>query len=67
VGWRRRAAFYRAAIVHVGSNDIRRANSKLLKLDLKELIRTLKDSKIVRLFQALYHCWATGYWLYTSG
>ena len=32
-----------AVVVHVGSNDMRRASSELLKLDFKELILALKD------------------------
>ena len=32
-------------VVHVGSNDIRRASSEHLKMDFKELILALKDSK----------------------
>ena len=34
-----------SAVVHVGSNDIRRASSEHLKMDFKELILALKDSK----------------------
>jgi lysophospholipase L1-like esterase len=32
-------------VVHVGSNDIRRASSEHLKIDLKKVILALRDSK----------------------